>query len=74
MLWNELEYSDQMKIIDRIVSLLEKEDDSLMQDGIIAAIHELEVWSNSPCQILDEDVLVVQATDSWEEDINDSRN
>lgn len=59
MLWNELEYKDQMKIIDKIVSLLEKEDDSDTQDGLMAAIHELELWSNSPCQVLDENAVVV---------------
>jgi hypothetical protein len=44
-----------MKVIDRIVDLLKNEDNGLMQDGIISAIHELEVWSNSPCQIVGED-------------------
>jgi hypothetical protein len=53
MQWNELEYSFQMKIIDRIASLL-KEDDE-MKDGIIAAIHELEIWSNSPCLPLEDE-------------------
>lgn len=55
MLWNELDYHTQMKVIDRIVDLLKEENDDLMQDGIIAAVHELEVWSNSPCQIVGED-------------------
>ncbi len=48
MLWNHLPYNTQSKVIDRIVELLKDEEDDLMQDGIIAAIHELEVWSNSP--------------------------
>lgn len=37
-----------MKIIDRMISLLQNEDDDLMQDGLMAAVHELETWSNSP--------------------------
>lgn len=53
MLWNELDYETQVKVIDRIVDLLKNEEDDLMQDGIIAAVHELEVWSNTPCQIVD---------------------
>jgi hypothetical protein len=48
MIWNELDYTTQMKVIDRIVELLRDEDDDSMQDGIIAAVHELEIWSNSP--------------------------
>ncbi len=55
MIWNELEYSLQVKVMDRIVDLLKDEEDDEMQDGLIAAIHELEVWSNTPCQIVGED-------------------
>ena len=55
MLWNELDYETQMKIIDRMISLLQNEDDDLMQDGLMAAVHELETWSNSPLQ--DKDII-----------------
>jgi hypothetical protein len=48
MLWNELDYEMQMKILDRIGDLLLQEKDEAMQFGIAAAITELEVWSNSP--------------------------
>lgn len=58
MIWNQLPYELQQKVIDRIVTLLEDEEDDVMQDGLIAAVHELEVWSNSPCQIIDESGLV----------------
>ncbi len=54
MIWNELDYLTQMRVIDRIVELLKNEDDDLMQDGIIAAVHELEIWSNSPIEDKDE--------------------
>ncbi len=72
MLWNHLEYSTQSKVIDRIVDLLKDEEDDLMQDGIIAAVHELEVWSNSPCHIIEgETVLGIEADPfcekGWEE-------
>lgn len=61
MQWNELEYSFQMKVIDRIASLLKEEDE--MSYGIIAAIHELEIWSNSPCSILEDEQFVVESVD-----------
>jgi hypothetical protein len=63
MLWNELDYELQSKVIDRIVSLLKEEEDDSMQDGIIAAVHELEVWSNTPCQIFDEKEYVAIAVE-----------
>lgn len=53
-LWNHLDYNLQSKVIDRIVDLLKDEEDDAMQDGIIAAVHELEVWSNSPCVVMEE--------------------
>lgn len=46
MLWNELEYSLQSKVVDRIVDLLKEEGDDSVVDGIMAAVHELELWSN----------------------------
>lgn len=52
MIWNQLPYELQQKVIDKVVTLLETEEDESIQDGLIAAVHELEVWSNSPCDIL----------------------
>jgi len=63
MIWNELEYSLQVKVMDRIVDLLKDEEDDEMQDGLIAAIHELEVWSNTPCQIIGGDEYVASAVE-----------
>lgn len=51
MLWNEIDYKVQLKVIDRIVELFSSEEDAYMQDAIMAAINELETWSNSPCQV-----------------------
>jgi hypothetical protein len=65
MLWNHLDYSLQVKVIDRIVDLLRDEDDDLMQDGLIAAVHELEVWSNTPCQIMDGDTILAVEPDPF---------
>lgn len=69
MLWNELDYDLQRKVIDRVVDLLKNEDDDLMQDGIIAAVHELECWSNTPCQIIDNvDGYIAIARDPFPDD------
>ncbi len=66
MLWNELDYDLQVKVIDRIVDLLKDEEDGAMQDGIMAAVHELEVWSNTPCTIMDgQDGYVAEARDPF---------
>lgn len=55
MIWNQLSYDLQSAVIDRIVDLLKNEKDDDVVDGIIAAVHELEVWSNSPCQVIEPD-------------------
>ena len=69
MQWNEIDYDLQMKIVERITDLLDKEKAPMMREGIIAAIHELEIWSNSPCLTVeydfdDETPFVAQATDN----------
>ena len=64
MIWNNLSYDLQCKVIDRIVDLLKDEENDAMVDGIIAAVHELEVWSNSPCTVVEtngQTVLAVEA-------------
>lgn len=68
MIWNELDYSLQQKVMDKIVDLLKTEEDDEMQDGLIAAIHELEVWSNTPCQIVGEDGLTEYVSFAVEQD------
>jgi hypothetical protein len=59
MLWNHLSYDLQCRVIDRIVDLLKDEESEEMVDGLMAAVHELEVWSNSPCTIVEADEQVV---------------
>jgi hypothetical protein len=48
MIWNQLTYETQTKIVDKIIDLLKEDNDDLTQDGLIAAVNELETWSNSP--------------------------
>ncbi len=55
MLWNELDYEAQMKVLTSISTLLNDNKNSLIHEDIIAAIQELKTWSNSP--IFDEDVI-----------------
>lgn len=66
MQWNELDWATQMKVIDRIATLLREDDE--MKAGVIAAIHELEVWSNSPCLVIEGDPFVSLATDQETDD------
>lgn len=51
MYWNKLPYSIQRKVISRIRNTIDKEKDEILQDAIVAAIYELETWSNSPAII-----------------------
>lgn len=67
-LWNEINYETQMKIMSLIEDLLLKQTNESIQDGMVAAITELEIWSNSPCEVIEslsieEDPFTAQASD-----------
>ena len=76
MQWNDLSYEVQMKVLDRIGDLIFEEKNEEMQFAIAAAIVELEVWSNTPCKVIEEDGTAynsgwpqpVQASDPWEDE------
>lgn len=71
ILWNELSYETQIKVMDLMELLLLEQSDIELQDGLAAAISELEIWSNSPCEVIDgenESVFIAQATDQNTED------
>jgi hypothetical protein len=63
MIWNQLSYELQNKVIDRIVDLLKEENDDSVVDGIMAAVHELDLWSNKPCQVIETDGRTVFAVE-----------
>ena len=70
-MWNELSYEDQVKIMNFLRSLLSKQTDPELQVGLEAAIKELEIWSNSPCDIMDVDEegpYISRASDQYPED------
>lgn len=65
-LWNEISYDKQQKVLDLIEDLLLRQTDEEMQYGLAAALSELEIWSNTPCTITDDDgygVYVAEAVD-----------
>ncbi len=47
MYWNQLPYSLQKRVISSIRNTIGKEKDRQLQDAIVSAIYELEIWSNS---------------------------
>jgi hypothetical protein len=55
MQWNDVDYKTQKKILDMLEELLLKQTEFEIQDAMVAAIVELEVWSNRPCPIQDMD-------------------
>lgn len=50
LLWNELDYELQVKVLGLIEETLLKQTDINLQDGLVAAMNELELWDNSPCK------------------------
>ena len=49
MLWNEISYEDQTIILDKICELAKQELNYTIRKGLVAAINELDAWSNNPC-------------------------
>lgn len=67
--WNNVNYKTQKKILDMLEELLLRQTDFEVQDAMVAAIVELEVWSNRPCPVQDEDEqgpYIAQAADPCE--------
>jgi hypothetical protein len=68
MLWNELEYDTQSTILLKILSLIDDERDKKMRGALMAAFLELRMWSNFPCQVIEEESLpVAEAQDQYED-------
>lgn len=77
MLWNELTWEMQMQVVDKIEEVLLKETNVEMQDAIVAAMNELEIWSNTPCKIIEDfrgseegEPYVANASDQFSEGQN----
>jgi hypothetical protein len=52
IMWNHLDYPTQVRAIDLISKFIDQQTDSLMKTAIAAAVTELELWSNAPCDSL----------------------
>jgi hypothetical protein len=73
LLWNELTYELQMQVLDKFEDLLQKETDNDVRLAIAAGITELEIWSNTPCKIIEDfegfsNDHVAEATDPGDEE------
>lgn len=68
MQWNDLDWATQMKVLDRFGDILLQETDERLQFAMAAGIVELEIWSNTPCEVLHEDGYVADAHDFYCED------
>jgi len=51
IMWNHLQYSDQVKAMNLIADLIEQQSDTMMRTALAAAITELEIWSNTPLDL-----------------------
>lgn len=52
IMWNHLDYFTQVKAIDLISELIEQQMDQTMRTALAAAVTELEIWSNTPCEVV----------------------
>lgn len=46
ILWNHLQYIDQIKAMNKISDLLHEQTDPILKVALTAALIELEIWSN----------------------------
>jgi hypothetical protein len=69
IMWNHLDYLTQVKAIDLISELIEQQLDQAIKTAIAAAVTELEIWSNTPCEIvnsiLNEDEDMEDEPEPW---------
>jgi hypothetical protein len=57
MLWNEISYEEQVQILEKICDLARQETNFNIKKGLVAALNELDLWSNSPCpEYVDRDI------------------
>lgn len=77
MLWNDLSYDTQLKIMEIIEETLLHQTDENLQDGMVAALTELEIWSHAPIISLEEEPYVAQAQfvdDEWDRIVDSFKN
>jgi hypothetical protein len=51
IMWNHLDYPTQLNAINIISKLIGHQIDPLMKTALAAAVMELEMWSNTTCNI-----------------------
>jgi hypothetical protein len=68
IMWNHLQYIDQVKAMDKIAELIEYQTDETMRVALTAALSELEIWSNIPTDTVD-NLTHDEPTEQDEEDI-----
>lgn len=53
VMWNHLQYADQVKAMNKITELIKSQTDPIVKTALIAALSELEIWSNATCEDVD---------------------
>jgi hypothetical protein len=55
--WNHLEYVDQISAMKKINELIESQTDETIKVALTAALMELEIWSNAPLDVSDDELM-----------------
>ena len=66
--WNEFDYTTQSEVMD-FIDNFKKKAPSHLKEAVTAAIMELEVWANTPCQEIEVDEegrVIARAQDPYE--------
>jgi hypothetical protein len=65
IMWNHLDYSDQLQAMQAIEKMITDTQESILKTALQAAVIELELWSNHPC------LNIVPIIREEEEELND---
>lgn len=74
VMWNHLDYTAQMSTIALLRQYLSSVMDSVIKTALEAAIIELEMWSNAPCQSLpapEMDQIIELPDEDLEDDLDE---
>lgn len=68
VMWNHLQYIDQMRAMNKIAELIENQTDETIRVALAAALTELEIWSNTPLSVVNALVHDEPAEDDEEDE------
>lgn len=71
IMWNHLQHIDQMRAMNKIAELMDSQTDEIMRVALMAALTELEIWSNTPLDLVNALVHDEPEDDDEEDEVDE---